>query len=288
MQVRGSTICWMIALVVWAFANASPAASPTSGNTSRQARDDAARAIPLAQLSADDRAKVNAVLEDVTLFRRLPTQTIECDMHLYRFLIEHPEVVISMWRVMGITDIHLSRLDDSSFEADDRAGTRGKLRYLLRSPELHLIYGEGKYEGALLPKAVRGQGVFMLRSTPYTDRDGRLMMQCRLDSFVRMELVTVEVLARTFQPLVGHVADHNYRETALFLNRIHRAAQVNPEGLTQLVAQLEGVDRDTVKGFSKITDTIATQAALNEQLQKTQPVPERAAELIPSRPSSRR
>ena len=269
---------WVIALALLACAGSASASAPAAGSTSRQARDEAIRAFPLAGLSPEDRAKVTAVLDDVTLYRKLPTQIIECDAALYRYLIEHPEVVISMWRVMGITDIKLDKIDTTSYQADDNAGTKGVLRFLLRSPEVHVLYGDGKYDGALLPRAVRGQTVFLLRNTATTDKFGRTTIQCRLDSFIRMENVTVELLARTFQPLVGHVADHNYRETAVFLNRIHRAAQVNPEGLTQLVEQLDGVDKDTAKAFNKIADDVAAKAAFTEQL-STPAVPERAAEV---------
>ncbi|MBS0210008.1 MAG: hypothetical protein JSS27_13750 [Planctomycetes bacterium] len=287
MQVRGSIACRAIALALLVLAGASSAATPNAGSTNRQYRDDAIKAMPLAQLDSEDRARVTAVLENVTLYRHLPTQTIECDARLFQFLIEHPEVVINMWRVMNITDIHVKRLDEVSFDADDHAGTRGKLRYLVRSPHVHVIYGEGKYEGMLLPKPVRGQAVFLLRTSTYLDRQGKPMVQARLDSFVRMEAVTVEVLAKTFQPLVGHVADHNYRETAVFLNRIHKAAQVNPEGLMQLVDQLEGVDEKVASGFNQIADEIGAQAALAEKQQPAIPG-DRSAELPTRQPTQRR
>ncbi len=47
--------------------------------TSDAARRDAIRSIPFDKLSADDRAKVEAVLSNVSLFRRLPTRVVDCD-----------------------------------------------------------------------------------------------------------------------------------------------------------------------------------------------------------------
>ncbi|MCE9548364.1 MAG: hypothetical protein K8T25_23060, partial [Planctomycetia bacterium] len=77
------------------------AAEPKSGTTSRAARMDAVRLIPFDKLDADARAKATAVTKANSLFRRLPVETIDCDPKLYLYLVRNPEVVVSIWQLMG-------------------------------------------------------------------------------------------------------------------------------------------------------------------------------------------
>lgn len=75
-----------------------PAAQPAAGTTSRQARDEATRAMPLSKIPAPKRSQVATIVNGSTLFRRMPTQVIECDPSFYTFMVENPDVIVSVWR----------------------------------------------------------------------------------------------------------------------------------------------------------------------------------------------
>src|SRR5258708_3711623 len=149
-----------IILAIWVCltTQAPPAAAAPLGKaiSTREAREDAVRAIPYAQLSRSARAKVSNVLSATTLYRRMPSQRIDCDADLFQFLIEHPDLVVNIWQVLGISEVTLSRLDAHRFEADDKAGTLGSLEFLHSSPSLHLIYAQGTYEGPLFGRPIKG------------------------------------------------------------------------------------------------------------------------------------
>ncbi|HKD38477.1 MAG TPA: hypothetical protein VKB78_16805, partial [Pirellulales bacterium] len=78
-------------------------------STSRSARDEAVQSIPMDKLSREMRSRIIGVINNTSIYRRLPTQSIDCDPELFEFLVLNPEVVVDIWRVMGITSMTLDR-----------------------------------------------------------------------------------------------------------------------------------------------------------------------------------
>lgn len=243
-------------------AKSTKAAKSPQGTSSRAAREEAVRAIPYARLDRAARNKISSVLANPTIFRCLPAQTIECDPNLYLFLVEHPDLVVNLWEVMGISEVSLNRVAEATFDANDKAGTRGRLEYLHHGPELHLVYADGNYTGSLLPRPVRGQCVLLLRTSYLRSSDGRDFVRCKLDAFVRLDNVGVSVLAKTFQPLVVNNAEHNFRETISFLSSVHRAAEFNHSGVQRLAERLENIEVGDREQFAELTTRVAVRAAL--------------------------
>ena len=89
---------------------------------------------------------------DSSIFRRMPTQSIECDPDFYAFFIEHPEVIVNIWSVLGISDVKIKLTGATTFDANDGAGTLGKVEFLYRSRDMHLLYGEGTFWGDCSPR----------------------------------------------------------------------------------------------------------------------------------------
>lgn len=252
-----------LAMAAALFASSASAAEPKPrAATSRAIREEAKQLIPYDKLSPEGKQKVTAVLADITMFRRLPTQVIECDPKLYLFLVEHPELVVNIWEVLGISDVALQRSGDDTFKADDGAGTVGNVEFLYRSHDLHLVFAEGSYDGSLFNRPVRGQCILMLKTGYVRETNGRYYITCRLDAFLRMQHAGVEFLAKTFQPLVGSVADHNFRETTGFVENLSRAAEMNHAGLQTITEKLDHVTPEARETFAEITREIAVQAAV--------------------------
>jgi hypothetical protein len=76
-----------VGVVTGALPPAARAATPERANTSRAAREDAVHGLPLAKMDEAARNKADSVLKQVSVFRRLPTQVIDCDPSLYLFLV---------------------------------------------------------------------------------------------------------------------------------------------------------------------------------------------------------
>ncbi|MGC3966357.1 MAG: hypothetical protein QM775_02995 [Pirellulales bacterium] len=231
------------------------AAEPAAGS-SRELQADALRSLPMAKLTPQGRELATKIINDTTIFRRLPQQVIEADPELYRFLVENPEMVINMWEVMGVTKVTIKKLGPSSYRIDDGQGTSGDIHFLYRSSSHHVMYCEGVYTGTMMPRPVRGRCILSLRSAHVRDADDRSYVQCRLDSFVQLDNIGIEIFAKTFQTMLGGIADHNFRETTGFVQSVSAAAEAAPENLHRIASKCRNVQPEIKQQFTDISDRI--------------------------------
>ena len=98
------------------------------------------------------------------MFRRMPINRVECDPELYRFLIRHPEVVVNIWQLMGITQVDIERKGPFTLTASDGVGTVTETELVYGTHDIHLIYCQGSYEGPLFPRRLTGRCVLLLKS----------------------------------------------------------------------------------------------------------------------------
>lgn len=256
----------LLAMLVLAIAEARPAHAeiPLLGGdpavratSSREAQQNAAESLPLERLSPEDRQRVSDVLADVTIFRRMPVQVIDCDPDLYCFLAQHPDVVVNIWEVLGITQLEVRQLEPNLFSIIDRAGTKGTFRYLYSSPEIQLVYAEGNYQAPLMAKPIQGKTLLLLKSGFVQEADGRYTITNRLDTFVQVEQGGVEVLTKTLQPILTKIADGNFVQTVAFVSSLSKTAELNSPGVQRLARKLEGVDPQYRETLARLAAMIA-------------------------------
>ena len=235
----------------------SAAEQEIKADTSRSAHDDALRAIPLEKLPAESKTKVAAVLNNSTIFRRLPVQVVECEPELFHFLVRQPEVVVNIWQVMGVSNVSMDRPDDTHFRCSDGEGTTARGEFVFRNHDTTVLYAEGYYEGPLFPRPVRGQMVTVLKTASIRETNGRYYVTARLDTFLHVDNVGVEIVAKMFQGWLGHTIDHNFSETVSFLGSVSHAAENNPQGMRRLAAKLSQVEPSRRQQFVSLTDRVA-------------------------------
>ena len=257
---------WTRALLIGMLLASSAAATenPHRASISRASRDDAISSIPFEQLTPEGRAKVSAVLEKTSVFRRLPTQVIQCDPELFLFIIDHPDIVANIWQLLGIEKVVLTPTGLDTFRANDGAGTTGDVEFLHRRHDLHIIYADGAYDGPMFSKPVTGRCVLVLRTGYQRDGDGQYYITNRLDAFIQLDHVGLDFLAKTFQPLVGRVTDYNFLATGTFIENLSRAAELNPDGMSRLAQRLEHVHPDVRDQFLMLSHQVADKAALRQ------------------------
>jgi hypothetical protein len=225
-------------------------------SNSREARDDAIRGIPFQELQPTVQQKLGRVLAKPTIYRRLPTRVIDCDPDMYLFLVRHPEVVVNIWDLMGVTNVKLQRTGEYTLRASDGAGTITDLEMVYGSRDRHVIYAEGYYEGPLSGKRLTGRCVLLLRSSyEQGGEEKSVKVANQLDVFLQLDNVGADLLARTLQPVVGRTADHNFLESAGFVAQLSQAAEANPPGVQRLAERLELVDpavRDQFAGVAAV------------------------------------
>jgi hypothetical protein len=257
---------WLaVLLVVGPLAVLASAARPAPATSSRQARADALRTLPLEEIEPELRAKVHDVVHDPSIYRCLSVQVTDCDPQLYLFLLRNPDLVVNMWRVMGVSKVDLQRVDDVTFQANDHSGTTGKLHYCHSSDNLHVVYGEGQYDGPVFDKPVRARCVMVLKSAYAKDANQRYLVTSRMDTFITIDQVGLELLAKTFQPLVTRSADYNFRETAAFVGDVSRTAESNYKRLMRLNDRLTKVDEALRVEFARLSQEVARRSAARDE-----------------------
>jgi hypothetical protein len=255
-----------VAALVFAGAALDGEASPQGGaeaqkaSTSPAARREAVQSIPLDRLAPAARAKVKWVLENTSLYRRLPLRVVVCDADLYQFLARHPDVVVNIWEALGITHLAIRQTGPDTYQVNDNAGTSGVLQFLHRSRDLQVIYVDGQYTGRVFGHNVHGRGIMVLRSGFVRDVDGRCFVSNRLDAFMNIEPGSAEFLTKTFQPMVGKVADFNFIQVADFLGSLSRTAEVNLPGMQRLAGRLEKVQPEVRQQFAQLAEQVAQRA----------------------------
>jgi len=222
------------------------AAESVEATTSNAARQEAMRAIPLKKIEAKYRHNVQQVLNDVSLYRRLPTLMVDCNPRLFTFLAQNPEALVAMWRRLGITEVDLERTSADTFRLSDGSGTTGRLEIVEQNCDDNaqnriVMYAEGTYEGKPFKRPLRAQCVLLLRSGSMQETNGRKYVAARLDTFVRFDQVGLELVAKAVHPWVGKTADRNFADTLQFISNLSHEAETRPEAVGRLVTGLPRV-----------------------------------------------
>ncbi|HEX3599600.1 MAG TPA: hypothetical protein VHU84_05620 [Lacipirellulaceae bacterium] len=243
----------IVLLSIGGVAQANPGGADEGGSdatSSRAAHDEAVRLLPLKQMSPQNRQTAQYIINNASIYRRLPTRIIDCDPDLFTFLVQHPEVVIDVWRVMGMSQVALSRAPDGVYHGTDGAGTTGTVRFLFSNwgpgaQNLAVVYADGAYSGAPFVTSLKAQSIMLVRSSAVQETNGRRYVTVRIDSFVRIEQLGIEIIAKTVQPWINKTADQNVIETMTFVSNFSRTAEKNPEGMQRLASRLNGIDEPT-------------------------------------------
>jgi len=230
---------------------------PFQGNSGESARLSAIQALPLDKLDATGRAKVHAVLANITIFRRLPVRVIDCNPDLYLFLVRHPDVVINIWNTLKISQLQLKQTGPETFRLNEESGVTANLEYLYSNHDMHLIYAEGVYEGSTFGRQIKGSGVFCLKSGYIRETDGRYYVTSRLDAFISVGPSAVEIVAKALHPLLGFTADNNFIQTIAFVGSLSRTTEQNSRSMQRMATQLFNVQPDVREQFAKLSEKIS-------------------------------
>jgi hypothetical protein len=261
-KLRAELLAVLLA-ALWA--GAVRADLPPASST-RETKAEAEKHIPWNDLAGPQQQLVRELIDQSSVFRRLPTRVVDCDPQMFNFLAAHPEVVTDVWRLMGVGVLEVQPLGGSTFVARDSAGTTGKLTYLVEkygenARNTLLIYGTGTYTGAPLPRNVDARCLMLVRSGSTVETNGRSYVTAVVDTWVVVDRVGAELIAKTLQPLMAKAADHNFTETMKFVSTFSRTAEHNPAGMGRLSAKLPSADDATRAELVQLSQQVADRYA---------------------------
>ena len=232
------------------------AATVSKATTSRSARENAIDSIPFESLTPEARQRISRVISKPSMYRRMPMNVVSCDPKMYQFLVRHPEVIVNIWQLMGITKVSCKRMGPFTMDAADGVGTVTTVELVYGDKDTHIIFCEGHYHGPLFRRPLTGRCVLVLKSKYQQDQDADWNVTNRLDVFLQVDHVGVDVFTRTLHPLLGKSADINFVESTKFLELISRTSENNGPGMQRLAARLDQVDADIKQRFADLATDV--------------------------------
>lgn len=213
----------------------------SAGSSSAAARKKSISELPLDLVNAELRAKVDDVIKNVSLFRRMPTLSFVTEPDVYQFFVGHPDVAVSIWRVMEISTFELWQTGPVSFEADSHDGSTGTVEVLHNSATQHLTLCEGAFKSPLLLKPIKARALLHLQPKFVKQADGQTVVTHTLDMFVSFPSQPVDITAKLISPVSHAMADRNFREVSLWCAMMNVAMCQQPGWFEQLAQKLDGV-----------------------------------------------
>ena len=231
--------------------------SLSRATTSRAAKEDAVRRIPFRSLSQPAQQRIAAVIKKPTMFRRMPVAVTHCDPEMHRFSIRHPEVIVGIWQLMGITQVTTQRVAPYVLKCNDGVGTVTDMELIYGDSNTHVIFCEGSYDGPLFRKPLTGRCVLVLHSGAASTQQGYQMTNL-LDVFLQVDHAGIDIFAKTLHPLLGKSADINFIESIRFVARMSAAAEKNGEGMQHLAGRLVDLNPEVREQFKRVCRSVNT------------------------------
>lgn len=227
----------------------------SEGTSDDEARLAAISRLPLSKMTRQGRARVEAVLGNLSMFRAMPTIRFPVDHDAYRFFISHPDVAVSTWRALDVSQIQLWQTGPDSYETEIGNGSFGVLDVVLRGPNDQVVIGQGKFKSPLLLKPIEAVGVLHLQTRFITRADGTTETICHANLFVSFPSRTVETAAKVISPLTNMVIDRNFQECGLYAYVMTEAMRNRPGWTEQLAGDLDGILESSRREFLQVTAT---------------------------------
>lgn len=211
------------------------------GTSSKDALARCVKRLPYHKFSKEHRRQVDEILEDISLFRQLPTYELDVHHDAYRYFTDHPDVAVSIWRVMQISKFEMYQTGRNNYEADAGDGTIGTIDVLYRSPTQNVILCEGQYKTPLLPKPITAKAIIHLESEYREGKAGQPVVRHRASLFVSLPSQTVEAAATLISPLSNLIIDRNFHDISVFIHMMSIAMRHQPGWVERTARQMDGV-----------------------------------------------
>ncbi len=218
--------------------------------------------LPMNRLTPQARQRIESIAKSPTIYRRLPTQAIDCDRDMFLFLTRNSETLVGLWDLMGVTEVQTRRTGRYQLEAVDGAGTTCTVDLIYGDSNLHVFVADGQYDGKMTPRPIKGSGVFVLRSQYGRTPQGATTVTGTLDVFVQFDGLGTDLIARTLSGVIGRSADNNFTETARFIGQVSQASGSNPPAMVDVANRLPQVGEATKREFTQVITAVGARAGV--------------------------
>jgi len=212
-----------------------------SGISSAAVQKTSAAGVPLDLLSPAKRARAAEVIQKCSQFRRLPVLRYAVDQPIYSYLIRHPDVAVSTWRVMEISHFEMWQTGPAEYEASAVDGSEGIADILYQDEQQTLMICEGSYHHILLPRPLQASALIWFRNSLTPHVGGTHLVTQHVDVFVHFPSAAVAGAAKVLTPVTNSLMDRNLFEVSLYAVMMSRAVRDDPEWIADIAGDMEGV-----------------------------------------------
>lgn len=197
--------------------------------------------IPYSNMSPRSRQRVSHIITNLSQYRRMPSLQYEVNPGIYQYLINHPDVAISTWRVMGISKLQMFQTGEFEYEASAADGSKGIADILWRDGNQCLFIVQGTYSSPLLPGTIDASALVWLRYRFVNSKDGKVMVNQQVETFISFPSQAVDTLAKLATMVTNTILDRNVFEVSLYARMMSTAAAKEPEWIAQVAERMDGV-----------------------------------------------
>ncbi|MEJ7592172.1 MAG: hypothetical protein WKF77_11535 [Planctomycetaceae bacterium] len=211
------------------------------GESSPGAEEDARSNMPLKGMTQENRQRAQQIIKERSQFRRLPSLQYTIDEPMFRYLLRHPDVAVSTWRVMGISRFEMWQTGEMEYEAQAIDGSEGIADILYQDDNQMVFVCQGSYHNPLLPRPMEASALIWFRAVYAPNAEGTHVVTQKADVFVRFPSSGVSAIAKVLTPVLHSLMDRNLFEISLYGSMMSRAVRDEPEWVVQVAQQMEGV-----------------------------------------------
>ncbi len=233
------------------------------GSSSRRLRKLAINDLPQQSLTSQEQRVVDDVLSSISVFRRLPAFQCELDPRVHEYFTRHPDVAVSIWRAMAISQLEMTQTDPLHYSIDTRDGTTGVVTVLHQTRESCVIHCDGMFKSPYLKNAIHAKSIMHLKTRIGTDREGRAYVTHQADLFVSFPSQKIGTIAKLISPVSNAIIDRNFQEISLFVHVMWQAMAKQPGWVEQIAARLDGVPEARRDELLKLTADVYITAQAN-------------------------
>ena len=213
----------------------------SEGTSDRSVSRSSAAELPLSRMSADNQQRTRQIISNTSQYRRMPELQYEVAPAVYRYLVQHPDVAVSTWRAMGISQLKMLQTGPAEYEATAADGSEGIADVLLQDNNQCLFVVSGKYSSPLLPTAIHASALVWLRYRFRERNDGSVVVQQQVETFIHFPSTAVEVIAKLAARVTNSILDRNAFEVSLYARMMSEAARKDITWIEHLADRLDGV-----------------------------------------------
>src|SRR5262249_37216757 len=181
------------------------------------------------------RARVVSLLEKPTLRARGPSETFHCQPPMYRWLLDHPDRAVAVWRKLGAEVTPINDRGNGRFGWRDEQGSDVSWEVVVRGPREQVWYAEGVVRpGPLLP-LITVRALLVLHITAGHDAAGRSAVRHQAELVLRTDSRAANLAAQLLGASAPRMAEQYVAQIQTFFAALAWHLDEHPEKARKLL-----------------------------------------------------